>query len=273
MKRFTEDNMSLNKIMIVIDPTTDQQPAFERALDSASLTGAQLHLYACVNEESGYASLEEAREKLQPVLDKLSARAHAGNIEAGSELEHAPDWRRAAVTAAARCGASMVFKNSFDHSAVQRELRATSDWTLLRMAPCPVLMVKNFHNWKHRRVLAAINPATTNDAHIKLNHQIVSMARSFSEAYGSEAHYVIAFRDLNNPPDAQEVARDCGTTPDVVHIKQGKAADVISDTAQELEVDLIIVGTVGRDGIKGRTVGNTSERLLDQTHSDLLVLN
>jgi universal stress protein E len=156
---------------------------------------------------------------------------------------------------------------------VQRELRATSDWTLLRMAPCPVLMVKNFHNWKHRRVLAAINPATTDSAHIKLNHQIVSVARSFGEAYGSEAHYVIAFRDLNNPPDADEIAQTCGSSPELVHIKQGKAADVIRDTARELEVDLIIVGTVGRDGIKGRTVGNTSERLLDQTHSDLLVLN
>ena len=30
---------------------------------------------------------------------------------------------------------------------------------------------------------------------------------------------------------------------------------------------------VARDGIKGRVVGNTCERLLDQTHSDLLVLN
>jgi len=265
--------MPLNKIMIVIDPTADHQPAYERALESASLTGAQLHLYACVDEESGYASLEETREKLQPALDELCSRAQADRIEVSSELEHAPDWRKAAVTAAARCSASMVFKNSFDHSAVQRELRATSDWTLLRMAPCPVLMVKNFHNWKHRRVLAAINPATTNSAHIKLNHQIVSVARSFTEAYGSEAHYVIAFRDLNNPPEANEIAQTCGTTRELVHIKQGKAADVIRDTARELDVDLIIVGTVGRDGIKGRTVGNTSERLLDQTHSDLLVLN
>ncbi len=265
--------MPLNKIMIVIDPTSDQQPAFERALESARLTGAQLHIYACVDEESGYASLEAVREKLQPALDELCSRAQAEGVEATSELEHAPDWRKAAVTAAARCSVSMVFKNSFDHSAVQRELRATSDWTLLRMSPCPVLMVKNFHNWKHRRVLAAINPATTNDAHIKLNHQIVSVARSFTEAYGSDAHYVIAFRDLNNPPDADEIARNCGTSRELVHIKQGKAADVIRDTARELDVDLIIVGTVGRDGIKGRTVGNTSERLLDQTHSDLLVLN
>ena len=50
----------------------------------------------------------------------------------------------------------MIFKSSFEHSAVERELRQTSDWTLLRMAPCPVLMVKNYHDWQHRRVLAAV---------------------------------------------------------------------------------------------------------------------
>ena len=66
----------------------------------------------------------------------------------------------------------MIFKNSFDHSAVQRELRPTSDWTLLRRAPCPVLLVKNYHDWKHRRVLAAINPLSTEPAHVKLNNRI-----------------------------------------------------------------------------------------------------
>jgi universal stress protein E len=265
--------MALNKIMVVIDPTEDQQPAFERALDSARLTGATLHLYLCVNEESRHASLDDATAALQPGLDALAARARDEGVDTSSELEWAVDWRRQAVIAAARCSASMVFKRSFDHSQVQREIRQTADWTLLRTSPCPVLLVKNFHDWQHRRVLAAINPETTDEAHIRLNHQIISFAGRFTDAYGTDAHFVAAFHDLNHPPDIEDLARDCGAPVDHVHLTHGKAADVIRDTALELDVDLIIVGTVGRDGIKGRVVGNTSERLLDQTHSDLLVLN
>ena len=64
-----------------------------------------------------------------------------------------------------------------------------------RLAPCPVLLVKNNRDWKHRQV------------------------------------------------------------------------------ADDIEADLILIGTVGRSGIKGTIVGNTSERLLDHTASDLLVLN
>lgn len=48
------------------------------------------------------------------------------------------------------------------------------------MSPCPVLMVKNFHDWKTRRVLAAINPASTESAHIKLDQKIVSLANQLA---------------------------------------------------------------------------------------------
>lgn len=265
--------MALNKILIVINPTTDQQPAFERGLDSARDTGAVLHLYACVNEETGCANVAEASQKMQPVLDQLAARVTSEGYAVTVELEYASDWAQQAVAAASRCEASMIFKNSFDHSSVQRELRPTSDWTLLRMATCPVLMVKNFQDWKHRRVLAAINPASQEAAHVKLDEKITALAQQLAATYGSDAHFVTAFQDLNHAPEAEKIARQCKAPPAHVHLKQGKAADVIRDVAAELEVDLIIVGTVARDGIKGRVVGNTCERLLDQTHSDLLVLN
>jgi universal stress protein E len=134
-------------------------------------------------------------------------------------------------------------------------------------------MVKDFHDWQRRRVLAAINPVSTETAHIKLDHQIISLTQQFGETYGSEAHFVIAFNDLNHPPDAQSIAQNCGVKADHIHLRKGKAADVTRDVAAQIDVDLIIVGTVARDGIKGRVVGNTCERLLDQTHSDPLVLN
>ena len=265
--------MALSKILIVIDPTIETQPAFERGLDSARDTGATLHLYACTNDSSGCASIEEAQDKVQPVLDGLAARVKGEGFEATTELEWASDWAKYAVAAAARCGAAMIFKNSFDHNSVDREKRTTSDWTLLRMSPCPVLMVKNFQDWKHRRILAAINPASTEAAHAKLDQQIIGLAQQLATTYGSDAHFVTAFQDLNHAPDADKIAGDCGAQREHVHLKKGKAAEVIRDVGAELEVDLIIVGTVARDGIKGRVVGNTCERLLDQTHSDLLVLN
>ena len=67
--------MALSKILVVIDPTKDEQPAFERGLDSARLTGAQLHLYTCVNSDYGFPDHEAAKAGLSPKLESLAERA------------------------------------------------------------------------------------------------------------------------------------------------------------------------------------------------------
>lgn len=265
--------MALDKVMIIIDPTSAEQPAFERALESALMTGARLHLYACLESQRSVADTQAQGQHLQTTLEQLAKRAADMGVEVASEMEYAKDWRKQAVAAAARCSASMIFKTYAPHSDVQREIRKTYDWTLLRLAPCPVLLVKNIRDWKRRRVLAAVNSQTTDEAHIKLNHQIISFAQQFADAYGTEAHVVTAYSDRNKIPIADELASDFGICADYVHVGEGKAAEVIRATAERIEADLILIGTVGRSGIKGTVVGNTSERLLDHTQSDLLVLN
>jgi universal stress protein E len=221
----------------------------------------------------GHATLESGTKTLQPLLDSLALEAQEHGVDVKSEIDWHSDWASQAVLAAARCSASMIFKNSTEHSAVDRERRRTSDWTLLRTAPCPVLMIKNFHNWDNKKVLACINPQSTETAHMKLDNQIVSFTRQLAESYGSDAHFVIAFNDLNNPPDVAKIAQQCGSEPSHIHTLKGKASDVIKSVAEDIDADLIVVGTVARDGIKGRVIGNTCERVLDQTHSDVLVLN
>ena len=52
-----------------------------------------------------------------------------------------------------------------------------------------------------------------------------------------------------------------------------RVSTVVTGVAKELGVDLIVIGTVGRTGLKGQVVGNTSERILDHTEADVLVLN
>ena len=264
--------MVLNKIFVIIDPTVDSQPAFDRALQSAQMTGTRLHLYACLS-----GALDgEKDQAIADMIGQMEARVKRcleAGVEASHEVESGEDWSQLAVRAAARCSASMVFKNSFEHSDVQREMRPTSDFTLLRLSPCPVLLVKNIRDWGHRRVLAAINSESADSAHIKLNNLIISFAQNFTDAYGSDAHFVSAYHDSNHPPDAAQLSATTGAPPEHVHVIKGAAAPVISELADSIEADLIIIGTVGRTGIKGQVIGNTSEKILDHTGADVLVVN
>ena len=265
--------MTLSRIMVILDPTRAQQPAYDRGLESAHMTGARLHIYGCLGTGQEEEASPYSTGRFKAVLERCIQKASQEGIETTGELEWAGDWRRQAVSAAARISASLIFKTYTPHTDLQRQIRTTYDWTLLRLAPCPVLLVKNIRDWKHRRVLAAICPEPSDDAHLKLNHQIISFLQRFSDAYGSEAHVVSAYEDRNREPCPADLAEICGVSENFVHIGRGQPADVVRETAEAIGADLILIGTVGRAGIRGTIVGNTSERLLDHTESDVLVLN
>ena len=177
------------------------------------------------------------------------------------------------MVAGSRSGADLIIKHSVDHSDVDRVKRITADWTLLRKAKCPVLMIKDHTEWEERRVLAAIVDNPVDAAHKKLNEQVIAFANDFAASYNSDAHFVVAYHDRNYEPDAAGIAAHCNAAEDKVHVVHGQTDLVIANTAKEIRAELIVIGTVGRTGIKATVVGNTSERLLDHTDCDVLVLH
>lgn len=272
--------MTAQRFMVIVDPTLDEHPAYERALQSAQMTGAELHLYTCTCKppfvaegETESAAFLRFRDEVRHGMRELAARAELSGVRASFEIGCAPDFRQEMVQAAARSRANLVFKQAHTHSPAQREQRETADWLLLRLAPCPVLMVKNVRDWSGRRVLGAVNLGSHDLGHIKLNNQIISEAQRFAHGFGAEAHFAMAYPDQNRAPELAEVARICGVEPARVHLRHGNAAAVIRLLAEELAADLIIIGTVARSGLMGTVVGNTAERVLDDTTSDVLVLN
>ena len=83
----------------------------------------------------------------------------------------------------------------------------------------------------------------------------------------------MGYHDRNYEPNAAKIARRCSVSKEKIHVVHGQTDEVIANTAREIDADLIVIGTVGRTGIKATVVGNTSERLLDHTHCDVLVLH
>ena len=57
-----------------------------------------------------------------------------------------------------------------------------------------------------------------------------------------------------------------------VHLIKGQAEDVILDLAESLEVDLVVIGTVGRAGVPGLLIGNTAEEILNAVDCSVLTL-
>jgi universal stress protein E len=104
-------------------------------------------------------------------------------------------------------------------------------------------------------VLAAVKHESTDEEHIRLNHRITRCAQEFADAYGSDAHFVTAFVDRNHPPDAYLMSDALGAPLEHIHIGEGDASSVISHTAEEINADLVVIGTVSRGRGGGQHLG------------------
>lgn len=279
-------------LFVVIDPTTKVQRALKRAEQLAVDTGAQLHLFCCEYQDdlSGFESKRDAKhdtiEETRQQLELLAKPLRDEGLTVTCEAYWNQDWQASIVRAATRIGADLILKSSDPHSYLQRHLQKTSDFSLLRQASCSVLLVRDDGPWVEQRLLAAVTLDTQDPSHDLLNNSIITEAHRLAKAMQSQLHCVTAIDPSNDiadvlklleneelQSDEDKVSERFGIAPERVHIQRGKAADIITSTAQDLRVDTLIIGTVARSGVAAMLLGNTAEKVIDSVDMDILIVN
>ena len=71
---------------------------------------------------------------------------------------------------------------------------------------------------------------------------------------------------------AKNETNNMDAVTDEVLIKKGVPAEVIMETAQELDCDLIIMGTHGQGAIAGMLIGSTAKRVVGKSPIPVLVI-
>ena len=189
-----------NNVLVVIDPTTDQQKALNRAVQLARLQPCKLTAFVSVYdfsyEMTTMLSGEERESMRQAVIkdrelwlsDYLAApRAGGINIDVKVVWHNRPF--EAVVQAVLEDGYDIVIKGTHDHDVLKSMIFTPTDWHILRKCPCPVLLVKD-HDWPQGgKILAAVNCSTEDASHQDLNHLITKTAKESAH----QRHGVIAF--------------------------------------------------------------------------------
>jgi universal stress protein E len=267
--------MQIDKLLVVYDPTTETQPALERAAVAAQAGSETIHLFACIysylsksGDESG--EVERLIAMQEDKLNQAVARLTDIGIEVTTEVEWRQDWYQAVLDAAGRGGADVVIKSSHKHTPGHRRLKKTSDWTLIRNCPLPILLVKEKETSQARKVLAAIDIRSHEDSYKKLNQTIFDFCQRFADSDDAEVHFVSAYEDLASRPDRGSFLRACGVEGDKVHIKMGKPAKAIVKRARKMDANLVVIGNSARSGLAALANTNTVEKVLDKLDCDLL---
>lgn len=265
-----ESDMTTKKLLVVFDPTRDEQPALDRASYIANDREVSVHLFASIHGEVDPAlnQSDEISARVEAQKDQLrQASAHLKEVSV--EVEWSPDWYKSVVRASKRTPPDAVLKSSFIHSDRERKSR-TSDWTLVRECECPVLLVKAKCDASNPRVLAGVDMQSPKQSYQALNQRIVDFCREMLDVERNDVHYVNAFRDARLAPDREALMEATGVTAEHVHLHSGDSDVVVLQKAKSLNASLVVLGNTQRTGLSAALAGNTVEKVMDKLECDLL---
>jgi universal stress protein E len=268
----------VNNIFCVLDPTTNRQAALNRATWIATAYQARIHAYLCHQLPSGIPAADRTeflaaeRARYEAWADRLVEPARAQGITVTVELESADDWRDALVVAAARSNADLIVRTTQRRTALQRRVLKTTDWTLLREARCPVLLIKSDARAPLEHVLAAVNLNARDAAHRELTDIVIDYAKAVATATGAELHAANAYQDEVNFVHPPDLAKRLDIERRQTHVANTTPDKLIAETVAALGDPLVVIGSLARKGMTGAIVGNTAERILDQLQTDVLCI-
>ena len=287
---------------ILFSPLADRDnpAAARRVTDLAARNGAALTMLGAVPEPS---RLQRALHR-SDYLDTIQAAEHkalsaklARCVPRDAEIE--VDTRITSgnpslsiIEQVLRADHDLVIvttdEDDEDHATINR---------LLRKCPCPVWVIRPTRA-RIQRVLAAVNPDPSEAA---LNRTILELAASMTRLYGGELHLAHAWelygehmlRDsafmhtpaselqalLNNEEASHRVALDellsatgLADEPWQIHLRKGRASELVPEAVAKHRVNLLVMGTVARTGISGLLIGNTAESVLDHVGCSVIAV-
>ena len=294
-----------NNVLVVLDPTTEQQKALDRALELSRKQGGKLTAFLSVYEFSYEMTTMlsgDEREAMKQAVIKDREIWLSGLLEpataAGLDIAIQVVWHNrpfeAVVKAVLEHNFDLVIKGTHDHDVLKSMIFTPTDWHILRKCPCPVLLVKE-HAWPEQgNIIAAVNAGSEQEHHKSLNKRVITKALQMAELLHAKVYLVNAYpgtpvniaieipefnpQEYNSTlqrhhKDAVKLLADDYAIPaEQCHVLEGMPEDVIPKLAQQLDAEMVVIGTIGRTGLSAAIIGNTAEHVIDRLDCDVLAV-
>ena len=196
--------MKIQHILVIMDPTIDEQPALSKAIEIAKRFDASIELFLVVYH-SGLApkwfNQEHPQEQIisdylktkQRWLDTYCSQVSSENISVSSEVRwHKPLYAEI-LKKITECHTDMVIKSTHQHPVLNRLLFTPNDWQLLKCCPVPLLLAKHSSTAAYKNVMAAVDLEKSEDERKDLDEVILDTNAILSEYFNAVAHAVHAY--------------------------------------------------------------------------------
>lgn len=297
-------------ILVVIDPTSDEQKALNRAVDLAtrinkskdsiinvtaffSIFDFSYEMTTILSHSERDSMRQMVIDEKQKWLDEVIAKVSPSFNVTSKVVWHNRPYE-AIINQVIENDFDLVIKGTHQHDKFKSVVFTPTDWHILRKCPCPILLVKE-HEWpKNGNILAALNIGSDEVEHSSLNSKITNQAKQLANVIDGNLHLVNSYPGtpiniaievpefdaseynavmLNHHKEAMKNHADkFDVILDNTHIGEGLPETVIEEFATKLDAELVVLGTIGRTGLSAALIGNTAEHVIDQLKCDVLAL-
>ncbi len=279
----------------------DARAALKQAEELAHTTGAKVTLCAVLEiSEQALVILEvDRRQAVRTVedaayqaLNKTAATLRATGVNVSTVVRLGEAWEELSREAIAGQH-DLVLVGTHVRSAVARMLFGSTSRKLLRSCPVPVWVAKpdeirdvreiavatDFSDAAFAAVQAAVGVAQALQAKLFVVHALEFPFESYMRTAGVSPEEMEKARaklhtEAMQSLESQLMKTDARTLPHgfKMEVIEGNPDTAVPEFVVKNEVDLLVIGTVGRTGLTGVLLGNTAERMLSHLHSSLLAI-
>ena len=278
------------QVLVIADIDDDDLLSLEKARDITLPMKATVEIVKFIHSSNDSdITLEQHIEQAKQKLASLIHRVFDGTIEITSEVVVSDKIAQWVINRCDRQHVDLVIKGGHRSESL---FHIPSDWHLIRHLHCPILIASHV-KWKNKaNILLALDLSTEESNHQQLNALILSWGETWFKVTHNQLHAMYSIPiakpllefdvvDKNSvmkkkAPAAKEKIQKLLARFDMSsitsHIAVGPPDRTILHQANELHSSLVILGSVGRKGLRGLVLGNTAEKVIHYLRTDCLIV-
>ncbi len=298
-------SMKFTHLLVHATPGADQDAALSLAANLAERWQASLTLLDVIPDLSwpwqyltgGWEqTIEDLSGRKRQLLESKAAALRGRGIDATCVL--ASGRLSKALERQVIAGKHDLLIKMVEASGANRSgFLGTTDARLLRTCPCPLLVLPETAPGHFQRVAVALDVLDPEEPQAALDRRVLQAAEAFCEgelhliyalpplhevvqvdladldlvspsrlaAWQSELEHVAHERLQTASAGLRSAAHTCLVVP-------GSPAEAIPEFVNAHDIDLLVMGSVGRSGVQGLLIGNTAEQVMHRLTSAALTL-
>ena len=291
--------MKIENILVIADQQDKEQSALAHAKRMVKSTGAKLHIVAFNYEHLSTLATNLNQEQQLDIQKKILSSAQKwleneiADVKLQNKSTHEVVWEKDIVgwikTHSKTKAYDLIIKSG--HRS-EGPFYIPTDWHLIRNNLVPTLLVAEKKWRKKQTIMVSLDLGTHIASKQALNQKLLEAGITLAKNANMPLHIcyslpissvlkdlgIIDKKALINDakarylPIIESLLGDYEIPLANIHFKAGPASKVIPSLASKHAAGLVIMGSIGRKGIKAKFLGNTAESVLALLKTDILVM-